>query len=93
MLVVIKGLLKHDGETFGPGQPLPKMSRKEADRLLKLGVVREVAEAARPVPKAPAVPPTAPVADPDPPAPPEDTVPPADVNLNFDPDEAIKAKA
>lgn len=41
MLIVQKGWITHNGVTYGRGQALPKMAKKEELRLLDLGVCIE----------------------------------------------------
>lgn len=38
MLIVKVGTVRHNGKDYVEGEPLPKMSKEEADRLLSLGV-------------------------------------------------------
>ncbi len=80
MLIVIKGHVKHDGRNYVSGEALPKMPRKDEIRLLDLGVCIEGG-----TPEVDQELPHGQIQDP-----PTDT---NGLNLDFDPDDAIKGKA
>lgn len=44
--VVSKGRLTYNGERYGPGDAVPKMSKADQDRLLRLGVIKPAVEEA-----------------------------------------------
>lgn len=48
MLIVKAGIIQHNGKIYAAGEPLPKMKKEEADRLISLGVCALVPSAEAP---------------------------------------------
>lgn len=45
MIVVVKGTVQHNGSLYGTGEVITDIKKKEAERLVKLGVCQEIADA------------------------------------------------
>jgi hypothetical protein len=53
MLVVTRGTVQHNGVVYVAGEPLPKLSNKDAQRLIQLGVATEMDQKRNATPAAP----------------------------------------
>lgn len=45
MIVVKSGAVKHNGRLYGAGEIIQGLKKKEAERLVKMGACREIADA------------------------------------------------